>query len=72
METKQIRTRWQLRVDPELEILIRNYARSNHRSINQTVIVILEKHFGITRTDPPPDLGFPGRNNQEPSAKSKN
>lgn len=38
-------TRWQLRVNKELEILIRKHAESEHRSINQTLILILEKYY---------------------------
>jgi hypothetical protein len=35
-------TRWQLRVGPELEKAIRNMAEKDQRSINKTIIVLIE------------------------------
>lgn len=39
------KTRWQLRVDADLERKIREMSEKEHRSINQTVIYIIEEYF---------------------------
>lgn len=46
MEDKY-RTRWQLRVNRDLKKKVRDYAEKEHRSINQTVIHIIEVYFKI-------------------------
>lgn len=40
-------TRWQLRVNADIEKRIRALAESEHRSINQTVIHIITKYLEI-------------------------
>ncbi len=39
------KTRWQVRVEPDLERKIRNYASYSKRSINQTIIYICTMFF---------------------------
>lgn len=38
-------TRWQVRVYPDLEKVIREKAEKDYRSINKTVLLILEEYF---------------------------
>lgn len=40
-------TRWQLRVNADIEKRIRTLAEKEHRSINQTVIHIITKYLEI-------------------------
>ena len=38
-------TRWQVRLNKELETLVREKSERDHRSINKTITVILEDYF---------------------------
>lgn len=38
-------TRWQVRMDKTLENKIRELSQIEHRSINQTIIMIIDKYF---------------------------
>ncbi len=38
-------TRWQIRLNNKLEMLVRAKAEADHRSINKTITVILEDYF---------------------------
>lgn len=53
MNDKEVKklTRWQLRVNEELENKIRLLALKEHRSINQTLIYIAEIYFEIVERE---------------------
>lgn len=46
MNTKNS-TNWQVRLDPKLSLLVRKKAKLENRSINKTIILILEIYFGL-------------------------
>ena len=54
MNTRK-KTRWQVRVEKELEKKIRELAEKEHRSINKTIIYICEKYFENIGNKPPLD-----------------
>ena len=40
-------TNWQLRLEPRLASMVRKKAKEENRSLNKTVILILELYFGL-------------------------
>lgn len=44
-DNKNHLTRWQVRIYPKLEKVIREKANRDYRSINKTLIIILEEYF---------------------------